>query len=168
MVARDHYMRGMWHFHQFREEESGNAIACFERAIELDDTMAEAYVGIARALLSRIMYGFHSERDANVEKVSAAARKALALDPTNANACYATLHEVVRPLGRGGPSRNNRWRQRGVPPAGEDRELMSKANTVAKYLPYLRRYARAHWESKIRRRLRRGHARSDGQGARAA
>jgi adenylate cyclase len=89
MVARDHYMRGMWHFHQFSEEESDKAIGCFNRAIELDDTLAEAYVGTARTLLSKIMYHFSSESDANAENAFAAARRGLALDPNNPSACYA-------------------------------------------------------------------------------
>ena len=88
MVARDHQMRGMWHFHQFSDEGSDKALACFNRAIELDDTLSEAYVGVARVMLSRSMYRFSTEPNLNFEKILEIARKALALDPTNAPACY--------------------------------------------------------------------------------
>jgi hypothetical protein len=30
-------LRDMWHFHQFSDEGSDMALACFNRAIELDD-----------------------------------------------------------------------------------------------------------------------------------
>ena len=88
MVARDHHMRGMWHFHQFSEEESDKALACFNRAIELDDALSEAYAGMARVMLSRTMYRFPSELGENFERICGVARRALALDPTNASACY--------------------------------------------------------------------------------
>ena len=87
MVARDHYFRGMWHFHQFSEEESDKAIACFNRAIEIDNTLADAYVGIARTLFSTNIYRLRSGRDADA-KIASAAKKALALDPSSASACY--------------------------------------------------------------------------------
>jgi adenylate cyclase len=88
MVAWDHYMRGLWHFHQFNEEEAVKSIACFNRALELDENFAEAYAGIARVLLSQMMYGFSPGHDANANMIFATARKALAHDPTNAIACY--------------------------------------------------------------------------------
>jgi adenylate cyclase len=88
MVARDYYFRGMWHFHKLTEEESQKAIACFHRALELDNTLADAYVGIARTVFSTGVYRFRSGRNTNSEQVSAAARSALALDPGSASACY--------------------------------------------------------------------------------
>jgi adenylate cyclase len=88
MLAHDHYMRGMWHFHHHDEEESSKAIGCFNRAIELDATLADAFVGIARALLSRNIYRLSSESEINFESAFAAARRGLALDPNNPSACY--------------------------------------------------------------------------------
>ncbi|MEH2541671.1 MULTISPECIES: adenylate/guanylate cyclase domain-containing protein [unclassified Bradyrhizobium] len=87
MAARDHYFRGMWHFHQFSREDSHKAIACFNRAIELDNTLADAYVGIARTLFSTHAYRLSSGCDVNAQ-IASAAKSALALDPSNASACY--------------------------------------------------------------------------------
>ncbi|WP_445217607.1 adenylate/guanylate cyclase domain-containing protein [Bradyrhizobium sp. Pa8] len=87
MVARDHYFRGMWHFHQFSKEDAHKAIACFNRAIELDNTLADAYVGIARTLFSTRAYRLGSGCDVNAQ-IASAAKSALALDPNSASACY--------------------------------------------------------------------------------
>jgi adenylate cyclase len=87
MVARDHYFRGMWHFHQFTEEESHKAIGCFNRALELDNTLAEAYVGLARTLFSTGIYRIRLGCSAYAESASAA-KSALALDPSSASARY--------------------------------------------------------------------------------
>jgi adenylate cyclase len=87
MVAWDHYLRGMWHLHQFSQEGSDKAIASFNHAIKLDDTFADAYAGIARTLFSQRVYRLFSY-DSNTENAAAAARKALALDPGNAWASY--------------------------------------------------------------------------------
>ncbi|MGO9331802.1 MAG: winged helix-turn-helix domain-containing tetratricopeptide repeat protein [Steroidobacteraceae bacterium] len=88
MAAWDHYLRGMWYFHQFSQESSDKAIASFNCAIELDDTFADAYVGIARTLFSQRVYRLFSKLDSNTEMAAASARKALTLDPDNASACY--------------------------------------------------------------------------------
>jgi len=87
MVARDYYFRGMWHFHQFSQEGSEKAIACFNRALELDNTLADAHVGIARTLFSASVYRLRSALDVNAQ-VASAAKSALALDPSSAAACY--------------------------------------------------------------------------------
>jgi adenylate cyclase len=88
MVAWDYHLRGMWYFHQFSREGSDKAIASFNRAIELDDTLAGAYVGIARTLFSRRVYRFLSDHARDIERAAAAARQGLTLDPDNAGACY--------------------------------------------------------------------------------
>ncbi|KYG99585.1 adenylate/guanylate cyclase domain-containing protein [Bradyrhizobium sp. DOA1] len=92
MVARDHYFRGMWHFHQFSKEDAQKAIVCFNLAIELDHTLADAYVGIARTLFSTRAYRLSPGRDVNAHKVNAqiasAAKSALALEHSSASACY--------------------------------------------------------------------------------
>jgi adenylate cyclase len=87
MVARDYYFRGLWHFHQFSQEGADKAIACFSHALELDNTLADAHVGIARTLFSTSIYRLRSSLDVNAQ-VASAAKSALALDPSSAAACY--------------------------------------------------------------------------------
>ena len=89
MLAWDHYLRGLWHFHRFNDEDSIAALACFERALELDGNLADAHVGIARVLLSQTIYRLRSERESNLRSSSEAARRALVLDGENAYALYA-------------------------------------------------------------------------------
>jgi adenylate cyclase len=85
MAAWDLYLRGMWHFHQFSEEGSDEALVYFRRALELDPLLADAYVGIARTLFGKRVYRFSGH---DYEGAVIAARKALALDPESAGACY--------------------------------------------------------------------------------
>lgn len=89
MVAYDHFMRGIWHFHQLSSDDAARAVACFEKAVALDDALADAYAYLARTLLSKVMYGFSPGLEASLEAVGIAA-KALTLDPANPIACYVT------------------------------------------------------------------------------
>ncbi len=89
MIAYDHLMRGVWHFHQLTADDARKAIACFKQAIAQDSTLADAYAHLARTLLSGVMYGFSLGPRTNLEAAENAA-KALALDPANPIACYVT------------------------------------------------------------------------------
>jgi adenylate cyclase len=88
LAAWDHYLRGMWHFHQFTGDDSTKAIASLNRAIELDESFALAHAGIARTLLSETMYR-GSERKTSVASVIEAAKRALSIDSENVDAYYA-------------------------------------------------------------------------------
>jgi adenylate cyclase len=88
LVAWDHYLRGMWHFHQISQNDLTQSIASFAHAIALDPSLAEAHAGIARAAMAETMY-YGSDRRANISKATAAARKSLAADDQNVEACYA-------------------------------------------------------------------------------
>lgn len=88
MAAWDHFLRGMWHYHQFQQEEIANALACFQRAIELDGLFADAYAAAARTLNSRIMYHGQADRESEFAKVIQLAKKALSIDSENLNAYY--------------------------------------------------------------------------------
>ncbi len=88
MAAWDHFLRGMWHYHQFKEKEVANALACFQRATELDGLFADAYAAAARALNSRIMYHGPADRESELAKVIQLAKKALSIDSENLNAHY--------------------------------------------------------------------------------
>jgi adenylate cyclase len=87
LVAWDHYLRGMWHFHQFTDEELNKALCSFKCANELDATLAHAHVGIARTKLAQTMYR-SSLRQKSVIDAIEAARRALSLDSRNVEAYY--------------------------------------------------------------------------------
>jgi adenylate cyclase len=88
MLAWDHYLRGMWHFHNLGEDEATRALAAFEKAIELDQTLADAHAGIARTILSGTMYWAIGDRQKRRVEVFTAAKRALALDSENITAHY--------------------------------------------------------------------------------
>ncbi len=88
MQAWDRCLHGSWHFNQIGAAESDLAIACFRRAIEQDPALADGHAGLARALFSRIAYGFPGNRAALLRETVEAARRALALDSQAAQACY--------------------------------------------------------------------------------
>ena len=88
LVAWDHYLRGMWHFHRFTNEELVKALASFQCAIDLDPSLAHAHAGIARAALARAMY-HGAERENAIASVLEAAKKALSFDGKNVEAYYA-------------------------------------------------------------------------------
>ena len=78
---------GMWHFHQFTDEALVRAVVSFRRAIELDQSVAYAHAGMARALLARTMY-HGADRKLGVSSALEAGRRALALDGENVEAYY--------------------------------------------------------------------------------
>jgi adenylate cyclase len=89
MVAYDHLLRGIWHFHKFNPGDAGQAVASFNKAIELDPTLADAYANLARTMLSTVMYGFSLGPGASLDPLESA-KQALDLDPENPIACYVT------------------------------------------------------------------------------
>lgn len=89
MVAYDYLMRGIWHFHKFNPDDAKLATASFQKAIELDATLADAHANLARTLLSSVMYGFSPGASSNLESL-ASATAALNIDPANPIACYVT------------------------------------------------------------------------------
>jgi adenylate cyclase len=87
LVAWDHYLRGMWHFHQISQNELVQALESFERAIALDPLLAAAHAGLARSALAGTMY-YGSDRRASISRAITAAKKSLAVDDQNVEACY--------------------------------------------------------------------------------
>ena len=88
MLAWDHYLRGMWHFHKLDAREAEKALASFERALQLDETLADAHAAIARTILSGTMYWAADQREKNRDMIFAEAKRALVLDTENINAQY--------------------------------------------------------------------------------
>jgi len=87
--AHEYYLLGRHHWHQRTAESLRQAIAYFERAIELDPEFALAYSGMADALLFQISYAEMMPADMTPAALEYA-EKALALDPALGEA-YASL-----------------------------------------------------------------------------
>jgi TolB-like protein/Tfp pilus assembly protein PilF len=84
-VAHDLYLRGRYFWFKRTAEDLEKAAASFQRAIEVDQNYALAYVGVADALVLMPAYGGRKPQAAYPE-AKAAAQKAIALDPTLAEA----------------------------------------------------------------------------------
>jgi TolB-like protein/tetratricopeptide (TPR) repeat protein len=77
--AREHYLRGRVHMTSESIESMDAAIDEFEKAIAIDPSYAEAYVGLATAL-SRMAFSFKPDSDFHARAEEMCAR-ALAIDP---------------------------------------------------------------------------------------
>jgi TolB-like protein/class 3 adenylate cyclase/tetratricopeptide (TPR) repeat protein len=80
MDAWDHHARGMWHFHQFNSEDSVRAERLMRRAIEIDPTFAQGYMGLARILNNRVLFEWSEGIDGDLQGAYASARRAVELD----------------------------------------------------------------------------------------
>ena len=89
MSAWDFYLRGLWHSYQLSESNRSRALACFERAIELDGELADAHAGVSRMFHGKVVYGRSADRTCDLSRAAEAARQALELDRENAAAWYA-------------------------------------------------------------------------------
>ena len=85
--AWEAYQRGLWHLSQRRLEDVPLARSFFNRALELDPTLAAAHTGLASAV-SILKSGLFAKRPlAEALRLSGdEAQKALELDPTDAEA----------------------------------------------------------------------------------
>ncbi len=88
MLAWDFFLRGQWHFHQMSRDNRDKAMACFERALALDNELADAHIGISRILHGNLVYGRGTDRQGELRRAGAAARRALELDNDNSWAWY--------------------------------------------------------------------------------
>ena len=88
MDAWDHYMRGMWRFHQFTPESNALAEQLMRRAVEIDPNFAPGYIGLARVLNSRISFEMSSNSEADLQAAFSAARRAVELDDKDPYAHY--------------------------------------------------------------------------------
>jgi adenylate cyclase len=96
MDAWDHYMRGMWRYHQFCPEGHAQAERLMRRAIDLDPTFAQGHIGLARILASNIMFGWSENVDADGPASYAAARRAVDLDDQDPYAHYVLAWSSLR------------------------------------------------------------------------
>jgi TolB-like protein/Flp pilus assembly protein TadD len=85
-VAQDFYYRAKHLAERFTMDSIESAIACYERAIELDASYARAYVGLAETLRIRGQVAEVHPADSAWERARDLVRKALELDPKTADA----------------------------------------------------------------------------------
>lgn len=91
IAAYDHYLRGRNYYHTNRVEDLQIARSMFERAIEIDPLLAQAYSGLSDVFVTRYMSYYDRNLD-NMELARKSAEKAIEIHPT--------LPEAHRSLGR--------------------------------------------------------------------
>lgn len=88
---------GMWHFHQYTGEHFALARTRFERALELDDTLVAALVGISETYYYELVLGLAEEPQRRRALVLDVAQQAVDLDERDAYArCALGRARVVR------------------------------------------------------------------------
>lgn len=83
-AAYEAVLEGRYHFLRFDPADQAKALACFERAVEIDPGYAAAHIGIALNHWGQMVVGMANPRQAMQRSVEAA-REALRLDPTNSD-----------------------------------------------------------------------------------
>jgi adenylate cyclase len=78
------YHRGLWHFSKIEPGENTRAISFLERAIELDPGFAVAHSALSFVLSAQPIFSPQSKRQSLFPRVVEHARRAIALDPTDA------------------------------------------------------------------------------------
>jgi len=84
--AYDAFQLGIERKHRFSKEDNAAARVLFEKAVELDPQFAPAYVGLAWVHIQQFWFGWTDEPEHAVEQTREAAQKAIALDPSEAEA----------------------------------------------------------------------------------
>jgi TolB-like protein/Flp pilus assembly protein TadD len=82
--AYDYYLKGRKYFYEFRAKGFELARQMFARAIVIDDKYARAYAGVADCC--SILYMWYESSGSNLQEADTASRKAVTLDPKNAEA----------------------------------------------------------------------------------
>jgi adenylate cyclase len=93
------YHRGMWHFANVEAAEIGKARNFFQRAIELDARFAPAYALLSLTYVQEAVRFRPDLRAENVPRALEHARRAVAIDPTDARA-HAALASALLHSGR--------------------------------------------------------------------
>jgi adenylate cyclase len=87
MEAYEYYLRGRQFMHQLRRRSLEHARQMFNRAIEIDPDYALAHAGVADCC--SLLYTYFDARESNLRQADAASAKALALEPSLAEAHVA-------------------------------------------------------------------------------
>jgi adenylate cyclase len=88
MGAWDYCQRGFWHVHKGTRADGVTAHGLFKQALALDPNLADAHLGLARALIVQWDYGSVEDFAPSVHQARDSALQAVALDSENAQAQY--------------------------------------------------------------------------------
>jgi len=88
MGAWDYCQRGFWHVHKGTRTDGITAHGLFKQALALDPILADAHLGLARALIVQWDYGSVEDFAPLVRQARESALKAVALDSENPQAQY--------------------------------------------------------------------------------
>jgi adenylate cyclase len=88
MGAWDYCQRGFWHVHKGTRTDGVAAYGLFKQALELDPNLADAHLGLARALIVQWGYGSVEDLAPFVRQARESALHAVALDSENPQAEY--------------------------------------------------------------------------------
>jgi adenylate cyclase len=88
MGAWDFCQRGLWHVHKGTRSDGETAYGLFERALALDPNLADAHLGLARALIVQWNYGSVEDFAPFVRQARESALRAAALDKENPQVQY--------------------------------------------------------------------------------
>jgi adenylate cyclase len=84
--AYDAFLVGMEHKHRFTKADNETAETLFNEAVELDPQFAQAHVGLAWVHIQKFWFGWTDALEQAVAQTREAAEKAIALDPSEAEA----------------------------------------------------------------------------------
>ena len=88
MGAWDYCQRGFWHVHKGTRTDGITAYDLFKQALALDPNLADAHLGLARALIVQWDYGSVEDFAPFVRQARESALQAVALDSENPQAQY--------------------------------------------------------------------------------
>ena len=88
MGAWDYCQRGFWHLNRLTETDGAAAYGLFKTAVALDPELAEAHLGLARALIVQWDYGSAEDFAPLVREARQSALRAAELDSENPYAQY--------------------------------------------------------------------------------
>jgi adenylate cyclase len=88
MDAWDYCQRGFWHVHKGTRTDGITAHGLFKQALALDPNLADAHLGLARALIVQWDYGSVEDFAPFVREARESALQAVALDSENPQAQY--------------------------------------------------------------------------------
>jgi len=88
MGAWDYCQRGLWHVHKGTRTDGITAFGLFKQALALDPNLADAHLGLARALIVQWDYGSVEDFAPFVRQARESALQAVALDSENPQTHY--------------------------------------------------------------------------------
>ena len=144
MGAWDYCQRGFWHVNKGTRTDGITAYGLFKQALTLDPNLADAHLGLARALIVQWNYGSVEDFAPLVRQAREAALQAVALDSENPQAQYV-LAQI------------SHW-------AGDVRAAIAHASRAIELNPKLRSRSFLPWNWVEPRRPPRGSSRSDRDG----